>query len=108
MYKAITQTLYKENSLPVMVQALKCLATLVQATPFHKLKNSPGIIPGFVTFIRRVVLHSDPTIKVAALIVMECLISRTDITDEITECVGLARLPAAQAVRIHDFGEDQV
>lgn len=108
IYGALKQILSNENSLPVMIQTLKCLATLVQSTSFQKLRNSPGLLQGFITLIRRLVHHNDPTVKVAALIVMECLISRTEITNEIFEAVGLSRLQAVKNSRVHDYGEDQV
>lgn len=108
LYGALTQVLHNENSLPVMIQALKCLATLIQATSFYKLRNSPGIIKNFVTLIRRLVYHRDPTIKVATLFVMEFLVSRPEITSEIIECVGLSPLDVVKSGRAHDFGEDEV
>lgn len=108
LYANLTQALTNESSLPVLTQILKCLAALVQSTSFQKLQKPPGLIRKFVVLIRRLVHHKDPTIKVAALIVMEFLIARPEITNEISDCVGLSRLDAETKSRVHDFGEDEV
>lgn len=108
LYITLTQALSNESSLPVLIQILRCLATFVQATSFQKLQNPPGLIRKFVALIRRLVHHKDPTIKVAALIVMEFLIARPGITNEISDCVGVSRLEAKKDCRVHDFGEDEV
>lgn len=108
LYITLTQALSNESSLPVLIQILRCLATLVQATSFQKLQKPTGLIRKFVALIRRLVHHKDPTIKVAALIVMEFLIARPEITNEISDCVGVSRLEAKNDCRVHDFGEDEV
>lgn len=108
LYITLTQALSNESSLPVLIQILRCLATLVQATSFQKLQKPSGIIRKFVALIRRLVHHKDPTVRVASLIVMEFLIARSEITNEISDCVGVSRLEAKNECRIHDFGEDEV
>lgn len=107
LYAALTQALSSENSLPVLIQILKCLAVLVQSTSFQRLQKPSGFIRKFVTFIRRLVYHKDPTVKVAALIVMEFLIAG-EITNEISECVGLFKLESHQNRHVHDYGEDEM
>lgn len=57
LYSTLTQALAGESSLPVLTQILKCLAVLVQSTSFQKLQNAPGLIKGFVVYIRRLVHH---------------------------------------------------
>lgn len=111
MYTTLTHALSTENSLPVLTQILKCLAVLVQSTSFHKLQKPSGFIRDFVKFIRRLVYHKDATIKVAALIVMEFLITGGEITNEIAECVGLSHLETEANRRrrwVHDFGENEM
>lgn len=108
LYITLTQALANENSLPVLIQILRCLATLVQSTSFQKLQKPSGMIRKFVALIRRLVHHKDPTVKVAALIVMEFLVARPEITDEISDCVGVSRLEVKNDFRAHDFGEDEV
>lgn len=44
----------------------------------------------------------------AALIVMEFLLSGSEITNEISESVGLFKLKPDENRRVHDFGEDEV
>lgn len=108
LYITLTQALGNESSLPVLIQILRCLATLVQSTSFQKLQKPPGLIRKFVALIRRLVHHKDPTVKVASLIVMEILVGRPEITNEITDCVGVSRLEAKNNHRVHDFGEEEV
>lgn len=109
MYLTLTQALGGESSLPVLTQILKCLAVLVQSTSFQRMQKPPGLIRKFITYIRRLVYHKDPTIKVAALIVMEFLIARSEmVTSEISECVGLHKLEIEDNHRIHEFGEDEM
>lgn len=57
LYSTLTHALAGESSLPVLTQILKCLAVLVQSTSFQKLQNAPGLIKGFVVYIRRLVHH---------------------------------------------------
>lgn len=89
IYESLTQALSAESSLPVLTQILKCLGVLIQVTPFHRIDN--GFVPSFVKYIRRLIYHKDPTIQVAALMVMEFLISVQDMTNEISECIGIPR-----------------
>lgn len=108
LYITLTQALQNESSLPVLIQILRCLATLVQSTSFQKLQKPSGLIHKFVALIRRLVHHKDPTVKVASLLVMEFLVARSEITNEITDCVGVSQLEATTTCRVHDFGEDEV
>lgn len=89
MYERLTQAMIKEGDLTVLAQILKCLTVFIQATPFHRLKV--GIVGSFVKFIRLLVRHKNPTIKVAALTVMGHLISNSDITPEIYELVEIPK-----------------
>lgn len=54
-------------------------------------------------------LFLDPTLVVAALIVMEFLIADQDVTDEISACIGVTK-PSVneQITNIHELGEDEV
>lgn len=88
-YEKLTQALMKEGDLTVLTQILKCISIFIPATPFHRLK--PGIVKGFVKYVRLLIRHKDPTIKVAALIVMGNLISISDITSEIYELVEIPK-----------------
>lgn len=108
MYTSLTNALANEKSLPVLTQILKSLAILVQSTTFQKIQQPHGFIRDFVTLIRRLVYHKDPTIKVAALIVMEFLISGNEITEEISQCVGLSKIEVDENRRIHDYGQNEV
>lgn len=108
LYMSLTQALHNESSLPVLTQILKCLAILVQSTSFPKLQRPSGFIGKFVSLIRRLVHHKDTTIKLGSLIVMEFLIARPEITDEISACVGVSRTDVKSSGNIHDFGENDV
>lgn len=86
-YEKLTQALVKEGDLTVLTQILKCISIFILATPFNRLK--PGIVKGFMKYARMLTRHKDPTIKVAALIVMGNLISIPDITSEIYELLEI-------------------
>lgn len=88
-YEKLTQAMIKEGDLTVLTQLLKCISTFVAVTPFHRLKS--GIVTEFVKYVRLLVRHKDPTIKVAALIVMNNLISLQDMTSEIYETVEIPK-----------------
>ncbi|XP_055530262.1 HEAT repeat-containing protein 6 [Wyeomyia smithii] len=87
MYDMLTQALADESDYSVLTQILKCLAVFIQATPFHRLRN--GIVTKFVRFVRILTRHSDPCIKVGALMVMGFLISVSEMTPEIASLVGI-------------------
>lgn len=109
LYISLTQAMHNENSLPVLTQILKCLAILVQSTTFLKLQKPRGLISKFVSLIRRLMHHKDSTIKVGSFIVMEFLLARSEIIEEITDCVGLSRSEVkCGGAGVHDFGENDV
>lgn len=115
-YEKLTQALIKEGDLTVLTQILKCISIFIPATPFHRLR--PGIVTGFVKFVRLLIRHKDPTIKVAALIVMGNLISITDITSEIYELVEIPKSKiefswkkideSIRAVDVNQENEDEI
>lgn len=88
-YEKLTQALIKEGDLTVLTQILKCISIFVNVTPFHRLRN--GIVSGFVKYVRLLVRHKDPTIKVAALIVIKNLILLPEMTTEILELVEIPK-----------------
>ncbi|XP_055378340.1 HEAT repeat-containing protein 6 isoform X2 [Condylostylus longicornis] len=87
MYEILMHGIRSENSLPVLTQVLKCLAILVQSTPFSRLKS--GFVSECINHTRNLVYHKDPTIQVAALTVMEFFISTSEMTTEISESIGM-------------------
>ncbi|XP_070497280.1 HEAT repeat-containing protein 6 [Chironomus tepperi] len=88
-YEKLTQAMIKEGDLTVLTQILKCISMFVTVTPFHRLKT--GIVTGFIKYVRLLTRHKDPTIRVAALIVMNNLISLQDMTSEIYEMVEIPK-----------------
>lgn len=53
----------KENYIPVLTQTLKCVALLVQATPYHRL--SPGLITNIVKNVKPFIRHRGKNTNVA-------------------------------------------
>ncbi|XP_075155248.1 HEAT repeat-containing protein 6 [Haematobia irritans] len=98
IYRALSIILTTESSMPVLTQALKCLAVLVQATPFQKLEK--GFVRGFVKHVKPLIYHRDAAIQVSSLMVLEFLISSTDTTSEIPEALGL---PQPKGARNNQF-----
>lgn len=60
-----------DNSSQVVTKVLKCLAALVQATPYHKMPR--GLITKIVRNVKPFIYHKDVQIQVTALIVLGCV-----------------------------------
>lgn len=86
-YRQLTAILEREYAPPVLLQCLKCLAVLVQATPFEQLQM--GFVYEFVPHVKKLAGHVDTSIKVSALLVMEMLVALPRLTQEIACAVGL-------------------
>ncbi|XP_059614918.1 HEAT repeat-containing protein 6 [Phlebotomus argentipes] len=112
LYKSLFQALDTESLSPLIVQILKCLIVLIPATPFHRLK--PGIVTEIVRHVRKLVDHWEATIKLFAFRVMGFIISITDITPEIVQCIGVKTLSVRKVtedihkVYLADDGEEEV
>lgn len=87
-YRQLTAILEREYAPPVLLQCLKCLAVLVQATPFDQLQM--GFVYEFVPHVKKLSGHVDTSIKVSALLVMEMLVAMPRLTQEIACAVGLS------------------
>ncbi|XP_050093715.1 HEAT repeat-containing protein 6 [Anopheles aquasalis] len=92
LYAMLMQALTQEANVTVLIQLLKCLTVLIQATPFHRLRS--GLAKEFVTIVQQLVLQRDPNIRVSALMVMGFVISVPDMTEEIAELLGIERVEA--------------
>lgn len=104
MYATLAKALATENSYTVLPQILKCLAILIQSTTFQRLRKLCAIVCDTISLIKRLVYHKDPTVRVAALIVMEFLIVGNETTSEITEYLGLSKIEIDANRRVHDYG----
>ncbi|XP_017785560.1 PREDICTED: HEAT repeat-containing protein 6 [Nicrophorus vespilloides] len=62
-----------DTSHHVLTQVLKCLAALVQATPYHRLPS--GLVSKVVRNVKPLVHHRDVTVQVASLIVLSCTLA---------------------------------
>ncbi|XP_017006607.2 HEAT repeat-containing protein 6 [Drosophila takahashii] len=87
-YRTLSSILEREFAPPVLTQCLKCLAVLVQATPFDQLEM--GFVYEFVGHVKKLVKSEDPPVAVSALLVMEMLVGTSKMTPEIASSVGLA------------------
>lgn len=74
-----------DNSVPVLMQALKCLAALVQATPYHKMEQ--GLITKIIRNVKVYLYHRDSTVQVAALIVFGCVLASEPLIAETKEAL---------------------
>ncbi|XP_034489705.1 HEAT repeat-containing protein 6 [Drosophila innubila] len=86
-YRQLTAILEREYAPPVLTQCLKCLAVLVQATPFDQLQM--GFVYEFVPHVKKLARHVDTGVKVSALLVMEMLLATPRLTQEMACAVGL-------------------
>lgn len=87
MYATLTYAIANESALTVLTHILKCLVCLIQATPFKRLRK--GFVTEFVVYIKRLVYHKDPSVQVAAIAVIEALLSSNEKTVEIADCIGI-------------------
>ncbi|EDV45399.1 HEAT repeat-containing protein 6 [Drosophila erecta] len=87
-YRTLSAILEREYTPPVLTQCLKCLAALVQATPFDQLEM--GFVYEFVGLVKKLTKSADPPVAVSALLVMEMLVGTSKLTPEIASSVGLA------------------
>ncbi|CAH0563740.1 unnamed protein product [Brassicogethes aeneus] len=72
-------------SIPVVTQILKCMAALVQASPYHKLPK--GLITKVVRNTKPFIFHKDSTIQVAALIVLGCVVASEPTVPETVQAI---------------------
>lgn len=89
LYIQLTQAMSKEGNLTVLAQILKCISTFITATPFSRL--TAGILSKFMDQIRILSHHKDPTIQVAALIVIKNVISIKNMTNEMYESLQIPK-----------------
>ncbi|KAI9581843.1 HEAT repeat-containing protein 6 [Glossina fuscipes] len=89
IYECLARILAIESSLPVLTQALKCTAVLVQATPLQQLENK--LLKEMVCKVKPLVFHRDVAIQVSALMVMEFMMATPRITVCIAEALGLPK-----------------
>ncbi|XP_033168392.1 HEAT repeat-containing protein 6 [Drosophila mauritiana] len=87
-YRILIAILEREYTPPVLTQCLRCLAVLVQATPFHQLEM--GFVYEFVGHVKKLIKSRDPPVAVSALLVMEMLVGTSNLTPEIASSIGLA------------------
>ncbi|XP_037727779.1 HEAT repeat-containing protein 6 [Drosophila subpulchrella] len=106
-YRTLSVILEREYTPPVLTQCLKCLAVLVQATPFDQLEM--GFVYGFVGHVKKLAKSADPQVAVSALLVMEMLVGTAKLTPEIASSVGLApshrNIQLEQANAVQEYQE---
>lgn len=55
LHNSLKLALSEEQSLPVIIQILKCCSALIQSTPYHRLES--GLITNLVCVIKRFTKH---------------------------------------------------
>ncbi|XP_047003089.1 HEAT repeat-containing protein 6 [Schistocerca americana] len=83
IHRSLCLALSAENSVPVIIQLLKCVARLVQNTPYHRLSH--GLIMKVVRNTRAFLRHKDWNIQVASLNVLRSIICVEPSVPEIME-----------------------
>ncbi|KAJ8722117.1 hypothetical protein PYW08_004519 [Mythimna loreyi] len=92
LHKVLNSILESERSHAVIIVALKCCAALVQATPYHKMKE--GLISQLVMSTRKFLVHRDVTLQVGALITMGCVLSVDPKVDEVLKAIEKDAVPS--------------
>lgn len=104
IYKSLSTILSSESSLPVLTHALKCLAVLVQASPFQQFEK--GFVQNFVKDVKPLVYHRDAAVQVSALMVMEFLVALFETSIDIADALGLP-IEIAQKQRLKSAHMDK-
>lgn len=92
LHKCLSLAL-NDNSVPVVTQVLKCLAYLVQATPYHRLK--PGLLSKIIRNVKWFINHKNVTVQVTALIVLGCIVATEPVLPEVANSL-LKKSPQLQ------------
>ncbi|KAJ8873284.1 hypothetical protein PR048_026918 [Dryococelus australis] len=71
LHRVLCLAVLAENSLVVLVALLRCLAALVQNTPFHRLP--PTLAPRVISVARNFIQHADAKVQVGSLTVLGSL-----------------------------------
>ncbi|KAH8388755.1 hypothetical protein KR200_009591 [Drosophila serrata] len=102
-YRSLCSILEKEYAPPVLTQCLKCLAVLVQATPFEQLEM--GFVYEFVGHVKKLIKNAESPVAVSALLVMEMLVATPKLTPEMASAIGLA--PSQRDLKLEELQSDQ-
>ncbi|KAH8240254.1 hypothetical protein KR026_001223, partial [Drosophila bipectinata] len=102
-YRCLSGILEREFAPPVLTQCLKCLAVLVQATPFEQLEM--GFVYEFVGHVKKLAKNGDIPVVVSALLVMEMLLSTPRLTPEMASAVGLS--PNQRNLQLDDVQDSE-
>nr|XP_050863455.1 HEAT repeat-containing protein 6 isoform X1 [Vespula vulgaris] len=86
LHFTLSLVLNTEKNAAVLTHLLKCIAALIQGTPYAKLK--PGLATKLIRNCRSHIQHKDPTVKVATFLVFEGLVWNDPITPEIFEILA--------------------
>uniref|UniRef100_A0A6V7IXR0 HEAT repeat-containing protein 6 n=1 Tax=Bracon brevicornis TaxID=1563983 RepID=A0A6V7IXR0_9HYME len=81
IHSSLSLLLSSEKNPIGITQALKCSASLVQVTPYGRLKK--GLATKLARHCRCFLLHEDPTVKVVAISVFEAFCAVENFTPEI-------------------------
>lgn len=102
-YRSLCFILEREYAPPVLTQCLKCLAVLVQATPFEQLEM--GFVYEFVGHVKKLIKSADSPVAVSALLVMEMLVATPKLTPEMASAIGLA--PSQRDLKLEELQSGQ-
>nr|CAH7726599.1 unnamed protein product [Callosobruchus chinensis] len=84
LHRSLSLTLH-EMSIPVLTQALKCYAALIQATPYHRISNK--LMTKVIRNVKPFLYHRDASVQVTALIAMGCILASEPVLPETTDAM---------------------
>nr|CAD7572416.1 unnamed protein product [Timema californicum] len=85
LHRSLCLAVIAENSLSVLTQLLRCLAALVQNTPYHRL--APGLVTRVVSIVCRFITHKDSKVQVSSLTVLGSVVAFEPSTPEILRVI---------------------
>ncbi|KAF7272429.1 hypothetical protein GWI33_014777 [Rhynchophorus ferrugineus] len=73
LHRSLSIALVYQISVPVLALVLKCMAALVQATPYHRMNT--GLVTDIIRNVKSLIYHRDASVQVTALIVLGCILA---------------------------------
>lgn len=104
-FEHLKDILSNEKSMVIIAQALKCIASLVQVTPFQQFDST--FLKEFIIFIKPYINSNDFTVQTGGLMVFENLIRSLDMTSDLIESLGFS-IKSTDMNSTVDYSEQEI
>lgn len=104
-FEHLKDILSNVKSMVIIAQALKCIASLVQVTPFQQFDST--FLKEFIIFIKPYINSNDFTVQTGGLMVFENLIRSLDMTSDLIESLGFS-IKSTEMNNTVDYSEQEI